>query len=1114
MNIRKAVFWLVSLVVVGVVSTPTAYAQSWDPLPPLAKGERLAMTSISVAPSLVEAKRCLKSFDSAVGAQYYAGVVDVTSRTGDRTPSDSNAVPFVDALYQHWHQHLDPDTHVLIALGISNRAIAIHPGHAWAKAGFERDEIKRTIDASPFASHARNGDYGRGLCELIASVDKRLKAFEDEAEERRKQLVASLNFEASRHEEISKEIGVVEDVYPAVHAELAQRLRGVERLIQQERELLEEHGGGDDEDSVLSTIRSRLNMVKSLVKELPEMPQAIDDARDRISTVRSDMKKSAWGDSHYAEDVVWVLDSCERHLVKIEDQLASGTPRTKEPIEDCVQEIDTSVERARDSYFLAYRVIPGLVVGFLVLLALAILIGLRVRRQRALAVATRDLEKWSSRLGKASVRLLDLEDEFPFYFNRRDERYVGETHSLDQACADAVNRVYLLFDEANSLGRRAETLIENASALKSSDLQEASSLLHDTPIRFETGEPTESYRIFLPLTEAYEGTATTLMEDLDEVYQLAVKRLRELDETIREADQKVSQVSEACDEIAEEVGERDRLGFPTKHLVGPMNRHLDTSAKANHVLASDPAQAISIVRGVFDDLKSLIEQAQSGNASIKAVRGDVASLIASIRARVDSKRAEGFALKEPGFEPDVRLSNARQQAQFVLDRVASGAEGEAAEVLVDLQRGLSELEQQVRDSVEARQGIPRRVEEFQEQIQKLREDVGPMQEILNGLHARHAIESFAREADNVVDLIAALNNSDALVEAIQSAHSAEHYLSALSDLSTLARTLERGARFVAEVHTVEEELEAAIQSARAARQSIEAKIPKLESHADPATLGIGTELKDDLHELRGDTQALMERFDRDCPNWLELDHDANELRTHIELALEECASQLESHAQAVRFYKGLEDPVSTLAARIWKSTDDRPHVEKAMKLLQEDYRRLGEVCAEPEWSGEFCLTEVRDVDDDLARVRTLFERDLELAAESRSALSKVRSQIKVVRNKSYGFGVSISMASTDRAFKDARRALQEKRYEEALEGVRDTRREMNKASQKAKASLNRARRASRARAAAASSSHSTWSSSSSSSSSFSSSSSSSSSWSSSSSSGSSFGSSSSGGSSW
>ncbi|RMH15247.1 MAG: hypothetical protein D6696_21205, partial [Acidobacteria bacterium] len=144
-------------------------AQARDPFPPLPAGGRLAVVPRLDGPAYDAARACLAGLGRETGADYYAAVV---ADAGGASPA--GAVPFVDALYDAWRGRLDPQRHVLIALGIDDRSIAIHPGDRWADLGFERDAISRTIDASAFARHARRGDYPRALCALAETVDRQL----------------------------------------------------------------------------------------------------------------------------------------------------------------------------------------------------------------------------------------------------------------------------------------------------------------------------------------------------------------------------------------------------------------------------------------------------------------------------------------------------------------------------------------------------------------------------------------------------------------------------------------------------------------------------------------------------------------------------------------------------------------------------------------------------------------------------------------------------------------------------------------------------------------------------------------------------------------------------
>ena len=161
----------------------SAGAQDWDPFPRLPEYQHLGIARDLDSSAYDGLRACLRRFDSAVGGQYFAAIVEVTAVDGSGSPDTSDAVPYVDALYQAWRPsgRLDPETHVLTVLSLRNRAIAIHPGNRWGDLGFEGDAIRRTIDGSSFGSYARGGEYGLALCDLALAIDRRLAALAESA---------------------------------------------------------------------------------------------------------------------------------------------------------------------------------------------------------------------------------------------------------------------------------------------------------------------------------------------------------------------------------------------------------------------------------------------------------------------------------------------------------------------------------------------------------------------------------------------------------------------------------------------------------------------------------------------------------------------------------------------------------------------------------------------------------------------------------------------------------------------------------------------------------------------------------------------------------------------
>src|SRR5262245_40978069 len=103
-----------------------AAAQAWDPFPALGPTRAVALgQGVNPAP-FATLDDCLERLGASTHAKFFAVAVNVTDAHGRKDAAGNDAVPYVDALYGALRpsQRLDPDTHVLIALGLQNRAVA------------------------------------------------------------------------------------------------------------------------------------------------------------------------------------------------------------------------------------------------------------------------------------------------------------------------------------------------------------------------------------------------------------------------------------------------------------------------------------------------------------------------------------------------------------------------------------------------------------------------------------------------------------------------------------------------------------------------------------------------------------------------------------------------------------------------------------------------------------------------------------------------------------------------------------------------------------------------------------------------------------------------------
>lgn len=152
-----------------LLSAP-AWAATPVPAFPL-DGVAVAGTADRYAP----VRRFLAGLRSPAKARYYVAVVDRADPQGREGARYADAaIPYAETVFDAWRLHLDPQRAVVVVLGVGNQGVAVQPGSAWTRLGFERMAVRETVKESLFANHARTGDYAEALIQLIRAVDERL----------------------------------------------------------------------------------------------------------------------------------------------------------------------------------------------------------------------------------------------------------------------------------------------------------------------------------------------------------------------------------------------------------------------------------------------------------------------------------------------------------------------------------------------------------------------------------------------------------------------------------------------------------------------------------------------------------------------------------------------------------------------------------------------------------------------------------------------------------------------------------------------------------------------------------------------------------------------------
>jgi hypothetical protein len=181
-------------------------------------------------------RTALAQRESATGARFYVCIVarsDPYDRSGaEYAPS---AIPFVDDVFEAWGANVDVERGIVIVMALENRGIAVKPGSAWTRLGFERHAVTEVIDASSFGEYARAGDYGGAILALADAIDAELlrrQARVAGARERAVALVATLR------ERLAAAIERL-DAAPFDDTDLRQDVSGLSLRIESSRESLE-----------------------------------------------------------------------------------------------------------------------------------------------------------------------------------------------------------------------------------------------------------------------------------------------------------------------------------------------------------------------------------------------------------------------------------------------------------------------------------------------------------------------------------------------------------------------------------------------------------------------------------------------------------------------------------------------------------------------------------------------------------------------------------------------------------------------------------------------------------------------------------------------------------
>ena len=1017
----------------------TGFCQQWDDFPRLPSGRWLGLAPSVEPHPFRTTESCLGSSSSRIGAVYAAAVVQISDSGGRASASHSNAVPYVDALYQDWQRtnRLNAGTHVLIVVSLKNRGIAVHPGTRWADLGFEGRTITKVIDRSGFGDLARSGEMGRAICALVADIEEWIGDRLGRQQRQAESMAGELGKLSTLRATLNTEILELQPELPELSEKLSIRLTSLEDDLSAGRRSLQRQRLSHAESAIREGRQGLENIRSDLVSARRAM-RSLDQYRPKLASLEKKLASTPGSDTKTFERARRQLLECRKLLDTLEIELLSGELGASDGAERCVNDYQSALENAVALRYFKQVVVPALLLAGSVLLFLAALLFQLYRIRRARRQLRDLMDSWRRRLDHTADRLLELETRHPLYFQPDFQRWTGAGHELDRNCADAVNRVYMLYSEANLLFERASDALAELKFSRLRGLGAGARLLQDTIIHLGTdGTSIDPTKLRLAGTEPASVIcpAAELLDEIDLTYDDLLSQLREVTqiaerfwELVGDTDVMAGQASEAC-------ARRLELESPIDALSRRLEPILDRRQEAL-ALARDPVTANPKLEAVLEELTTARDQARSGNLTLEALRGPVVESARQLRARVKELREQGYTLEEPGFSPDLRLDRGVHQARQIETAVARGEEQEAADQLSALKRSLEELAQQLDTICNTRERLPEAVRAMESDAQALRARISKGQEILDLLRREHDPDAFVVESDNLEELEGILGSFELWGKQIREDYNAQRYLAAAEDLSAGEELVSQGNELLDSLNSIEEDLR---QTRRRAEQQVSAcnsSASHLESLRRRA--GVGPELRHQGKGVVAETRSAVQAAAADRPHWPRVEQDLTRHLVLLETVTGQVEQELADYQESRRLLASIGDRLATLNAEVEREQRDRAFVAQATAKVvaaYSEWRTAVEQTGSPEPSqgGSALLAQGREVLGKLEWADGLWRSEMDLVRLAESKLAAAQDRFDREHGRNYGYGVVARCNTAKELLEDCRRLRRHREWDQILE---------------------------------------------------------------------------------
>lgn len=523
----------------------------------------------------------------------------------------------------------------------------------------------------------------------------------------------------------------------------------------------------------------------------------------------------------------------------------------------------------------------------------------------------------------------------------------------------------------------------------------------------------------------------TFEADLERAVFHLEKQVASLVDAIRDARRGLRQVFETLDDAEAALERCHEAGFRSRPLIASAAELRADVARAAAMSEPDPLGMAELVEPLQLACDRLRERAEALQRAADIIVRQLEPRLEELDARLVELRADGDAVREPGFEPDVMRARIADVAQRVARHMAFGdgaaAQADAAEALESAEL-LTEL---VARWARWRDVATHRIGSQVGRVQALRAQRDEVADQLAALEARaaDAVVGPLRRRFDRVDLL--LEHGLACLRVARGAtdQPQQRHLAAGELLRRAQEAFDAVRDLYLEIGQKGEHLRVARERAEKAFAAAAERVAAIDELAEepgvvlsPGTVSRADRVRDLYAELRRDAHASR-------PDWLAVAERADRLQHLAQLALRGATDDRDTGERVRDALRTAHEEHDRL--RVWLGAHpERVGAAARLDVAVAAVQRARDALAMRPISWPDIETEIADGDRLFQEAIRLADVEMDDADVARAAVAAAHRALEVA-DRPYGFGLRADVANARDALSEAREALSEARHHDA-----------------------------------------------------------------------------------